>query len=208
VSTNIGEKDMNLNKNKTAIAVLLMLSICASTMLLQDTSAHTPPWEIPTYSYIHVGPNPVGVGQTVSVIFWINQYPPTAAGYAGDRWTFYLDIIAPDGKKTTQGPLTSDPVGGSFVSFTPDQTGTYNFTCRFPGQVLTGKTGTGIMGTSSSLYINDTYAASSQSTLLTVQEEAITKSSEAPLPTEYWTRPINGQNNEHRFARGKLIIVS
>jgi outer membrane protein assembly factor BamB len=187
---------MNFIKRKTSIAVLLMLSIFASMMLIGNANAHTPPWEkIPTYSYIHVGPNPVGVGQTVSVIFWINIYPPTAAGSAGDRWTFYLDITAPDGKITTQGPLTSDPVGGSFVGFTPDQTGTYNFTCRFPGQVLTGKTGTGIMG-SNSAYINDTYLASSASTLLTVQEEGISQSPESPLPTEYWTRPINGQNND------------
>ena len=41
-----------------------MLSMSASMMLVPTASAHTPAWQIPTYAYINVAPNPVGVGQT------------------------------------------------------------------------------------------------------------------------------------------------
>ncbi|MCW4028101.1 MAG: PQQ-binding-like beta-propeller repeat protein [Candidatus Bathyarchaeota archaeon] len=180
-----------INQYLTIIAILL---ISVSLFALPTSDAHDPKWQIPTYCYVHVGPNPVGVGQTASVIFWINIYPPSAAGSAGDRWTFYIDITDPDGKTTSQGPLTSDPVGGSYLQFSPEQTGTYTITCRFPNQTLTGSAGTGIYNYNA--YINDTYLESSATTTLTVQEEPIVHEAENPLPTEYWTRPINGQNNE------------
>jgi hypothetical protein len=44
-------------------------------------------------------------------------------------------------------------------------------------------------------YINDTYLASTSDPLeLIVQEEQIQSWQEAPLPTQYWTRPINSAN--------------
>jgi hypothetical protein len=75
----IGERKMKTAKNKTiatAIALLLMVSMATLTIV----NAHTPAWQIPTYAYISVAPNPVGVGQTVTVGFWLNQPPPDAGG--------------------------------------------------------------------------------------------------------------------------------
>ena len=68
---------MKIAKNKSitiAIATLLMLSMSASMMLVPTTSAHTPPWQIPTYAYIQAMPNPVGVGQQVTIFFWLTNY--------------------------------------------------------------------------------------------------------------------------------------
>ena len=65
---------MNNSKSKTAsvlIAIFFVISMLASTMLLPSTSAHTPSWTIPTYAFINVAPNPIGVGQPVLVIMWI-----------------------------------------------------------------------------------------------------------------------------------------
>jgi hypothetical protein len=62
---------MNLFKNKIAtIAVILLLAITAveTIQTIPNASAHTPAWQIPTYAFIHVAPNPVGVGQTLNVI--------------------------------------------------------------------------------------------------------------------------------------------
>jgi hypothetical protein len=181
-------------KNRTvfAIALFLMVTIAVTLVALPVANAHDPPWEMPTYAYIALSPDPVGVNQAVTAVFWIDKIPPTAAGIAGDRWKFYLDITNPEGTKQTVGPLTSDPVGGSWYTYTPDQVGSYTFTVRFGPQLITGSDGTGIYNYN--IAINDTYSASSATTTLTVQEEAIPDVPVYPLPSEYWSRPIEGQN--------------
>ncbi|MCW4005550.1 MAG: PQQ-binding-like beta-propeller repeat protein [Candidatus Bathyarchaeota archaeon] len=157
-------------------------------------TAHDPPWTIPTYAYISVAPDPVGVDQTCLIIFWLNQLPPSAAGLGGDRWrNLTIDIEKPDGSTTVLGPFNSDPVGSCYTQFTPDQTGMYTLTFNFPGQVASLYGPGGIAG-SNSPYINDTYTESSATTTLTVQADPVPGLPEYPLPNEYWSRPIEGQN--------------
>jgi outer membrane protein assembly factor BamB len=184
---------------KTLITIFLTLSIAATTILIASplANAHTPPWSIPTYAYIDASPNPVGVGQQISLVFWIDAIPPTAAGSAGDRWiNLKVEVTEPNGATRTLGPFTSDSVGGSYAAFTPDQTGNYTFKFIFPGQTATGSTGTGINGTMTSAFINDYYQPSNSTATVTVQQEALPSPQQFPLPTEYWTRPIESQNND------------
>ena len=86
-------------KNKIAaiaIAIFFILSMIASLTL--TTNAHTPPYTIPTFAYISVQPNPVGIGQQASLNFWIDQVPPTANQAWGDRWgNFTVKVTQPDG---------------------------------------------------------------------------------------------------------------
>ena len=192
---------MTKNKITIAIALFLVLTIVVTLVVLPVANAHDPVWNIQPYCYITASPDPVGVGQPVIVVFWLNYIPPTASGAAGDRWLFYLDITEPDETVQTVGPLTSDPVGGSYHSFTPSAVGEYTATVRFGPQVLTGSTGTGIpnvvdMFGTPNAFLNDTFLASSATTTFTVQEEQLPDAPSYPLPTEYWTRPIEGQNNE------------
>ncbi len=71
-------------KTKTVlIALILMLTIAVPLFALQGVYAH-PPRNVPIYAYVHVAPNPVGVGQTVNVVFWVDAVPPTAAGNPGN----------------------------------------------------------------------------------------------------------------------------
>ena len=190
---------MKISKNKnitTIFAMFLILAIAVPLVaLMPSANAHpAPSWNMPTYTYISAAPDPIGVGQTANIVFWLDKLPPTASGYAGDRWFFYVDITKPDETKTTVGPFTSDPVGGSYYAFTPETTGTYTFTARFGPQVITGSNGTGIYNYN--IAINDTYLASSATTTLTVQDTQIPNPQNYPLPSEYWTRPINGQNTQ------------
>jgi hypothetical protein len=192
---------MTISRNKTTattIAIFLMLTITATLVALPIANAHTPPWtNIPTWAYVSANPNPVGVYQTVTIVFWLDKVPPTAAGIGGDRWrNLAIEVTKPDGSKETLGPFVSDPVGGSYTLYTPDQVGTYSFVFSFPGQVLSRYGPTGIVGSTTNVYENDTYLASSATTTLTVQQEPIDKMPGYPLPTEYWTRPIEGQNTE------------
>jgi outer membrane protein assembly factor BamB len=171
-----------------------MLTITATIVALPIANAHTPAWNVPTYAYITVGPNPVGVNQPVTLVYWLEWIPPTASGAGGDRWRGWtIEVTEPDETKQTITLSPSDPVGGGYYLYTPDQVGTYTFNFSFPGQILSRTGPTGIVG-STSAYEGDTFQASSATATLTVQQEPIPPVPSYPLPTEYWSRPIEGQN--------------
>jgi hypothetical protein len=185
---------MNLNKIKTAtITLILMLTFSATILALPVVSAHDPPVDIPTYTYLTVEPSPIGVGQPVTIVYWLDKLPMTAAGLGGDRWTFTIEVTTPGGAKENMGPYTSDPVGGGWAQYTPTQVGTYTFKCTFNEKVLSQMGPTGILG-SDSIYIGDTFLTSFDTAILTVQQDPIPNPPSYPLPTEYWSRPIEGQN--------------
>ncbi len=196
---------MKNNRNKTitiAIAILLTISMATSTSLMPKVSAHDPGYQIPTFAYIAVHPDPIGVGQTVNVFMWLNQIFGVGLGdsssYAllSNSYRFHnynFTIVAPDGTvKTTIFETVSDTTSNQITSFTPDQTGTYTLMFNFPGQTYTASN-----GNPNSIMVNDTYLPSSASTTLTVQSEAVPGAiGSSPLPTAYWTRPIYGENSD------------
>ena len=109
---------------------------------------HTiPPWTVQTYAYVTATPNPYGLGSAnpVIIVFWINSIPPTAAGTTGDRWLgMTIDVTRPNGQVDHFGPITSDPVGGAYVAYTPTETGNYSVLFTFPTQTATLTGGTGV----------------------------------------------------------------
>ena len=166
---------MKTSKNKISailITILFIISMTSAGTMIPITSAHTPQWNIPTYAYLNVAPNPVGVGQPVIVVFWLNQIAPTAAGIAGMRFQNYtVTITAPDGTNTTQGPITADPISSGYITYTPTAIGNYTFQFSFPGQIATLAGPTGLNGTSS-LYVGDYYEPSiSNAVTLNVQSD-------------------------------------
>jgi len=192
------------------IAAILTISIGASTMLIPSASAHTPPWKIPTYAYISAEPTTIGVGQTITVYFWLNPCYGAAGGSSAifgtngntcsaaltsNNYRFHnyeLTITAPDGTNTTQTwAVVADSTSDQYTTWTPATTGTYTFTFTFPGQVY-GANGDGYSG---SILVNDTYEPSSASTTVTVQSTPIPAAvTSEPLPTSFWTTPIYGEN--------------
>lgn len=131
---------MNFSRTKAtaiAITVLLAFSLTASMMLLPNASAHSPPWNNQLFAFINVAPNPCGLGQSITIGFWLNQPPPTASTAYGDRWTnMTIHVTLPDGTTATLGPFTSDDVGGSSTQYTPTELGSYTFQMFYGGQVL------------------------------------------------------------------------
>jgi hypothetical protein len=187
-------------KNKATaftIVTLLIISMGASLFLLPTTEAHTPAWQIPTYAYLNVTPDPVGVGQRVSIGMWISRVAPGAQIPNDIRWHNYqLSITAPDGTKTTQTwDVIVDTTSNQNYYFTPTQLGTYIINFTFPGQVYTWTMAPGFFGMAPSEYTNDTFLPSSASATLTVQEDQLAEIPTNPLPTAYWTRPIFGTNS-------------
>jgi hypothetical protein len=179
------------DKTAVAIALLLTLTISASLVLIPAANAHDPGWKIKTFAYILVSPNPVGVNQKVDIVMWVDKTMGGwfAASASNDirMHNYKLTITDPDGETETQTfPIVWDTTSAQATTYTPAKTGTYTLKFDFPEQVCTWSTD----------YQNDTYLASSATATLTVQEEPITAITSYPLPTEYWTRPIYGENTD------------
>jgi hypothetical protein len=196
-------------KTKTStIALVLMLTFAAIFVALPIVSAHDPPWEVPTWAYISITNNPIGVNQQVVIIYWPNSLPPTAQGAYGDRWTWNIEITKPDGSKETLGPFTSDPVGGGWATYTPTEVGTYTIVAIMDDHVVTGEPtppGGWSMYTDTAA-IGDTYLGdTSDPVILTVQEEPIEAWQEAPVTTDYWERPINSMNRDWYVLAGNWL---
>jgi len=187
-------------KNKTVVifATLLMIFIAAPMIRLPTTSAHDPVWKIPTYAYINASPNPVGVNQTTTIVVWIDKVLDGASVTNNIRFEDYkLTITKPDGKtETITWDTVTDTTSSAYTLYTPKQVGNYTLFFEFPGLTYTWtEPVTNLYGvTAQSAYINDTYLPSTATTTLIVQEEAITNIALPPLPSEYWTRPIYGEN--------------
>jgi hypothetical protein len=190
---------MEFSRNKTTatlLALFLVLTITATLVALPTANAHTPAWNIPTYAYVTASPNPWGIGsaEPLLLVFWLNVPPPTAAGTTGDRWrSFTIDITPPSGNVEHFGPFTSDPIGSSFMQYTPTDVGTYSVMFKFAGQTLSRTGPSGLVGPDS-VYVGDYYEPSNSSTTFEVTETPVTYFQEAPLPGSYWTRPINENN--------------
>ena len=199
------------------IAAILTVSIGASTMtLIPSASAHSPPWNIPTYAYIVAAPNPIGVGQTIDVYMWLDPVygaaggtttiVPTNASTASAallannyRFQNYkLTITSPNGTSTTT-PFAevTDPTSDQYIAFTPTVVGTYTLTFNFPGQVYGAIDAAYPQGDGYQLSSleGDYYEPSNATTTLTVQQTSIPAAvGSSPLPTAFWTRPIYGEN--------------
>jgi hypothetical protein len=193
------------NKTKaTAIAIFLILTITA-TLVALPVNAHTPPWTLSTWCYVTVENNPIGVNQQTLIVFWDNEIPPGAQGAYGDRWTFTLDITKPDGSNETLGPFTSDPVGGGYTSYTPTQVGSYTVVAKFAEHKITGLP-LNPAGGQTLTYVNDTFSAeTSEPATFIVQQEPVKPWQEPPLPTQFWTLPINSANRNWHVLAGNWL---
>ena len=184
---------MKTNKLTTIFIALLLSAIVGfSTILLPTATAHNPPVTVPTYAFLVVNPNPVGVGQHVNIVMWAGLVLPGAAVTNDVRFHDYkLVITDPDGQvETKTWSIIMDTTSTQFLQYTPTKVGTYSFVFSYPDQKYTW--------TASSTYTNDTYLGDTSKTVqLTVQQEPLENPINSyPLPSEYWTRPIEGQNTD------------
>ncbi len=191
---------MNIKKTLAiVISILLIASMTTTIFLVPTTQAHTPPWKYNTFAYIVAVPNPVGVGQKADIVMWLDKIPGGAAASNDIRFhNYHLTITAPDGSiavdKTFD--VVQDTTSSQGYTFTPSELGTYTLNFSFPGQTYTWTTplASYFGPPQPNENTNDTYGPSSASTTLVVQEQSISAIDTYPLPEEYWTRPIFGEN--------------
>jgi outer membrane protein assembly factor BamB len=164
-------------KNKIVIAFAILLTLSIVSSALADVTK-SPGDTQKIYAFINVGPNPVGVNQTVTVNFLMAA--PFLTSELAQNWT--VVEIKPNGDKVTLGPFVSDMTGGSYTTVTPDMVGDYTFQAFFAQQTLSN----GVIA----------LAAQSNIATLVVQDEPVSLSHGpiTPLPTEYWQTPVTAEN--------------
>ena len=166
---------------------------------------------IPTHVYLMVAPNPVGVGQQFNLVMFNPQVPPNALMANSIRYQYTMVVTKPDnstenlppagktsGSVTTggviDGKFVSDSTGSGYTAYTADQVGNYSFTVYFQ-QLYYRWNDTSAMRD----YYGTTFLASNYTTTVTVQNDPVSLiglPNLQPVPTEYWTRPIEGQNTD------------
>jgi outer membrane protein assembly factor BamB len=188
---------MSKSKNKTAITISLILmltmivSALSSTLPFVSAQYQTTGRTVKTGAFLSVQPNPVGVGQKVQVTFWAEpQHPLPDDVFHGYRVT----ITDPNGHVDDRGPFTSlGRQSIQFFTYKPSIIGEYTFHFTYDGETFSST--------------NDTYLpATAEDVILTVQEEPIPDYALTPLPTEYWTRPIDAQNTNWAPISGNWLF--
>jgi len=179
-----------------------MLTIAASLVALPTVNAQTVrSWR--SFVYIGVSPNPVGVGQEALIVAFTADMPPEIGEQAGQlisptgRAGWYdmtVTVTKPDGTNETLELPYTDPVGATWITYTPTDVGTYILQANFPG---TWKNTT----TTHTYYEPDV----SDPISLTVQDEPIQAWQESPLPNDYWTRPINTASRDWYVLAGNWL---
>ena len=180
-----------MNKNKTASVIAIFLMLASSFLIIANVSAV----DIQTRLFISATPNPLGVGQTLSINWWLAIPNPIA----GTTWNnIKVTIEKPDGAIETFASLTSDINGGGYTSFVPTKVGVYKVQATFPGQWVntTGSNG----------YSRWYVPLESKVLEATVQDNPLAVTPELPYPTEYWTRPINSENREWYTISGNWLM--
>jgi hypothetical protein len=180
-----------MSKNKTISLIAIFLMLASSFLITANVSAV----DIQTRLYISATPNPLGVGQTISINWWLAIPNPIA----GTTWNnIKVTVEKPDGTFENFTPLTSDINGGGYSSFVPTKVGTYKIQATFPGQWVntTGSNG----------YSRWYVPLESKVLEVTVQDTPLAVTPELPYPTEYWTRPINSENREWYTISGNWLM--
>ena len=185
---------MKKTAKTTAIALVILIIASSTLMMMQvqpveaqltgQVSGPLPAGVTANYTvdvkpYLSFRPNPVGLGQVFLVNMW------TTPGPSSDRlWLDHkVTITKPDGTKDTITMNSYLNDGTAWFEYLADQIGTWKIKFEFPGNYFP----------TLSLYAKP---GSTAEQTLTVQQEIVYSWPEAPLPTDYWTRPVAYEHRE------------
>ncbi len=169
----------------------------------QPTSGPLPAGESPTITvstepYLSFTPNPVGLGQTFLVNIWM--HPPIHVQRQFIQ-AFLVTITKPDGSTIEVGPMDSyQGDGTAWFEYIADEVGTWKLKFDFLGMWYpAGRYYYGaIVDNRSGSNLGSAYyePSSTPEIELVVQDDAVLSWPPSPLPSDYWTRPVNPINRE------------
>jgi hypothetical protein len=201
--------EKNANNVKSAFALISVISILFVAICVPYANAVQGP-DTPTFAFLNVAPNPIGVNQPATVVMWLANIPlfynASTGSVTGNsaviRFEGYsVTVTKPDGSQETLGPYTSDPIASNYLQYVPTTTGKYTFQFHYAGQHVVGYTTTNTL-------IDSYYKPSdSAEATLVVQEQPIAGVTDVPVPgsDDYWTRPINGENRNWYTISGNWL---
>jgi len=191
-----------MTKSKTAIAIAILMFAMAFSLFALPANAQ-PGVTLKTYPFVDAIPNPVGVGEDLLIRFGILQQTPNVAfGYSG----LTVTITRPDGTTETRGPFTTDSTGGTYTLYPATQVGTYKVKASFPEQVWTFGNFFNLEGGNMILDGTKMAASTSETIDVVVQQDPLPAYPGNPLPSEYWTRPIDPQLREWASIAGNWVF--
>jgi outer membrane protein assembly factor BamB len=188
----------------SSVTLMTNVSVKAQVSATQPTAGPLPAGVTPKLTvttigaYLSVTPSLVGVGQPFLVNMW--TVPPLPANKMFVK-AYVVTITKPDGTNVSVGPLNSFPGDTTaYFTYVADQTGTYKFNFNrlgeyfptgryFNGYIVTNSSGTAY----DSCYINPDSAPEVD---VSAQSALVASWPPAPLPTDYWTRPVEPYNRE------------
>jgi hypothetical protein len=149
-----------------------------------------------SYPFINAVPNPAGVNQQVYLHVGIKH--PLANTNEG--W-HDLSVTITGPVSETIDDITTDSTGATGVIYVPTMAGNYTLVTHFPQQTLPTATARPYVSPAGTVML----AADSDPLTLVVTEEPVQYYPGAPLPTEYWTRPIDSQLREWSAIAGNWL---
>jgi PQQ enzyme repeat. len=191
---------MKIQKHKCAISFGLILFLALSVFVaVAPLGTADNLYSHSTTIFCVAAPNPIGVGQTVYISYLVANVPPPAIPANnprfGEPWHgITLTITSPDGSVKNMTDLSTSYAGAGTTTFVPTVTGNYTFVATFPGQTITSGPSVG------QVYLPST---SNKATLEVTSTPAASTS--FPLPSEYWTYPIEGENQAWSIYTGNWL---
>ncbi len=189
------------NKTKTTItiAMILLFVMNISFAILPSAEAQS---TAATYPYLGALPNPVGVGQEVLLHIGITKELYSAEMGWEDM---SVTITRPDGTVQTLTGIRTDSTGGTGRVLVPTMAGNWTLQGHFPEQEITATKRAGGFFTASFPIGTMMQASDTENITLVVQEDPIEFYPAHPLPTEYWSRPIDTNIREWSVIAGNWL---
>jgi outer membrane protein assembly factor BamB len=180
------------------VTVLLLTSAIALLTVSTPSNAQTDHTNVDIKVFLSARPNTVGLGQEILINFWTSPAPGANRMYHD----YTISVTDPNGKSTTFKMDSYVADGTNWCPWVFDQVGDWTITFDYPGEYFAP--GRYIDGALSSATSGGTvYAdgvtikpASARPVTIHVQNDVVPSWPESPLPTDYWTRPVDEINRE------------
>jgi hypothetical protein len=148
-----------------------------------------------TAAQLSFRPNPVGVGETILVNMWTTPAP----GAMRLHKDYTVTITKPNGIKDVIVMNSYVADGTAWFEYICDQIGEWKLKFDFLGEYYpAGRYDNGyiVTNTTGTVYADAYYKPSSTpEQTLTVQQDIVHSWPELPIPTDYWTRPLDAYLN-------------